>query len=819
MTVAAAAPSPAGARSPSKGLLIWIARVAVSITILGVIFYIVPFEAVLAAARNISPLLWIGSLAAFLAGHAFSAVKWRMLIGGGVSLPSAFRAHLAGLAANLALPGVAGGDVVRAGLVYREADDKARLAVGSFADRILDTIGLAVIAAAGGLIAFSGGDDAPIGNIALIGGLAVAGLVGLFAAAVIADRKLAGSPPSGKIGRLAAKAAAAAAGLARQPGKLAACLAISMAVQSLFVLININLARAAGLDAPVSAWFFAWSGAKIIAIAPISFGGLGVREASMAALMQPFGAPAGQVIAVGLVWQTLLYASGALGALVQLVWKPSMSVTTETLDRPAAATAAAPARRAGLKKPEVVVLGAGPAGVGAGLMLQRSGKANATVLERQDRVGGNSGSFMIDGIHVDFGSHRLHPASEPHILDMIKDAVGEDLLWRPRHGRILLKKRWIHFPLKPVDLILRLPKGFTFALLFDMATKPLRKIQGEVTFKSVLLKGLGPAMSRAFYFPYMKKLWALDPEDLAVTLAQRRISGSSIGKIIGKILRQVPGFKSKKGSGFFYPRKGFGQISEAMRDAAVAEGADFEMGASVKRVEHKDGKITAVVWEQDGKEVRREPAAVWSSLPISHLIRMMDPPAPAHVLEAAQRIKYRGMILIYLVLETDQFTEYDAHYFPELSMPIARMSEPKNYSASTEPKGLTVLCAELPCDPGEELWGKTDDELGDLMRQWLGQHGLPVTAKVRKTLTRRLGFAYPVYDRTFEENFRVMDEWIGSFEGLLTYGRQGLFAHDNTHHALAMAHGAVDCLDFEGNFDKTKWAAYREVFETHVVED
>ena len=60
-----------------------------------------------------------------------------------------------------------------------------------------------------------------------------------------------------------------------------------------------------------------------------------------------------------------------------------------------------------------------------------------------------------------------------------------------------------------------------------------------------------------------------------------------------------------------------------------------------------------------------------------------------------------AMILVYLVLEQDQFTEYDAHYFPEPSVPISRLSEPKNYSASTEPKGTTVLCAELPCDPGE----------------------------------------------------------------------------------------------------------------------
>ena len=64
-----------------------------------------------------------------------------------------------------------------------------------------------------------------------------------------------------------------------------------------------------------------------------------------------------------------------------------------------------------------------------------------------------------------------------------------------------------------------------------------------------------------------------------------------------------------------------------------------------------------------------------------------------------------------------------------------------------------------------------------------------------------------------------MDQWVESLEGLLTFGRQGLFAHDNTHHALATAHGAVDCLNADGSFDLAKWRDYRRIFETHVVED
>jgi protoporphyrinogen oxidase len=405
-------------------------------------------------------------------------------------------------------------------------------------------------------------------------------------------------------------------------------------------------------------------------------------------------------------------------------------------------------------------------------------------------------------------------------MAMIRDAVGDDLVLRARHGRIRLRERWIHFPLSLPDLLTRLPTSFAAALMRDALCKPLRrKPAGEETFASVLRQGLGPTISEHFYYPYVRKLWALPPEELAVTLARRRVSGSSVGKILAKIMRQAPGFRGKRPRGFFYPRRGFGQISEALRARAEDAGAVFELEAPVSAVEHRDGRVVAVRWQKGGATHRRECDGVWSTLPITALIRFADPAPPSAVVEAAKRIRYRGMILIYLVLDQDRFTEYDAHYFPELAIPIARLSEPKNYSGTREPQGVTVLCAELPSDPGDAWWGLSDEELGMRVRQWLDGVGLTIESPVRRTITRRLAYAYPVYDRGFEANFDVMDRWVAGIQGLLTFGRQGLFAHDNTHHALEMAHAAVDCLRTDGEFDLGRWGRYRERFESHVVED
>jgi protoporphyrinogen oxidase len=475
-----------------------------------------------------------------------------------------------------------------------------------------------------------------------------------------------------------------------------------------------------------------------------------------------------------------------------------------------------------MTQPHIVILGAGPAGLGAAFKLARRGGLQVTVLEQNRHVGGNAGSFQIEGFHADYGSHRLHPSCDPEVLQDINGLLGDDLLDRPRHGRIRLCGRWIHFPLKPVDLALGLPPRFSAGVAADLALKFFKNGDGGdsgETFASVLEKGLGRTICKHFYFPYVQKIWGLRPEELAVTLARRRIAASSLSKMIRKVFAAVARSKTKRGGRFFYPRYGYGQISEAYAEAARESGAEIVLGARVQAVEIEGGTGKTVHYERDGRVVALDVNHVWSTIPITVLAKCLKPAVPAEILQAAEGIHYRAMILVYLVLEQEQFSEFDAHYFPDAAISISRLSEPKNYSNGHGPRNLTVLCAELPCAPDGPEWNQSDDELGRLVCAALEAAGIPVRAPVRRIVTRRLRQAYPIYAQGYEAHFRPLDQWLDRVEGLLTFGRQGLFAHDNTHHALYMAYCAADCLDDTGHFDRDKWEKFRRIFETHVVED
>lgn len=470
-------------------------------------------------------------------------------------------------------------------------------------------------------------------------------------------------------------------------------------------------------------------------------------------------------------------------------------------------------------QPHVVILGAGPAGLGAAYRLARRHVA-VTVLERQPVVGGNAGSFTLAGQRVDYGSHRLHPSCDPQVLADIRALLGDDLLDRPRHGRIRLQGRWIHFPLQPVDLALRLPPRFTAGVALDTARKLVPHHNGHTAdnFATALEASLGPTICRDFYFPYARKIWGRAPEELSVVQAQRRVSANSVGKLARRVLAAAPGQQPQGKRRFFYPRQGYGQISEAYADAATTAGARLELSASVASVARVAMGGYEVRYTREGQPQALKADYVWSTIPVTALAQLLEPPPPAELLAASRALDYRAMLLVYLVLAQPQFTEYDAHYFPGADIPITRLSEPKNYSL----EGLaqsTVLCAELPCDPNGPEWQMSDNELGDLVRDGLTRAGLPIRAPILQVVTRRLRYAYPIYGQGYEAHFERLDGWLSQQPRLLSFGRQGLFAHDNTHHALYMAYCAANCLADDGAFDTRRWQAYRHEFQTHVVED
>lgn len=455
----------------------------------------------------------------------------------------------------------------------------------------------------------------------------------------------------------------------------------------------------------------------------------------------------------------------------------------------------------------IAVVGAGPAGLLAAWHAARAGH-EVVVLDGAEAVGGLAGSFEVAGQRVDLGSHRLHPSTDPALLAELRGLLGDDLQVRPRNGRIAMAGRLLSFPLRTTDLLRSLPRPLAASMAFDAAVAPLRRPRAD-TYAEVVRAGLGPTVERTFYGPYARKLWGVDGSQLSGEVARRRIAAASPLAIARKLLRATDPSKRT----FLYPRRGFGQLSEALADAAVAAGAQVRLGAAVTRLDPRADGVRVSVGDR-----QLDVGQVWSSAPLPALASLVgDVPEPVRV--AAGQLQHRAMVLLYLVVDAPHWSPFDAHYLPDAGVVATRLSEPKRYRDSgDDPPDRTVLCVEIPCAVGDHVWSATADDVAARVVAELDGLGLPPLV-VAAAEVRRVPRLYPVYRPGFETALDAVEGWAAALPGVVTFGRQGLFVADNTHHVMAMGRALASSVSADGRLDEPRWVAERQRFREFVVED
>ncbi len=262
--------------------------------------------------------VWPVSLAAYLLMHLIGIAKWRLLIntaGAGLSFGQAARCYYYGLFGNLFLPSIVGGDVVRAGMALTMTRSVSGLLLGSLVDRTLDIAGLALVAGIGALLlptALDARSRAVFTGVAAL--FAIAGVLALLVARAIPARRL-----PYKLRRRIAAVRHAVRALARRPGRMASALLLGMLLQTLLTVMNAWLGDAVGIRISVVVWLFVWPLAKIAAVVPVTQGGIGVREAAIVALFQPFHVTSAQAMATGLVFEGVVILGGLLSGIIALV--------------------------------------------------------------------------------------------------------------------------------------------------------------------------------------------------------------------------------------------------------------------------------------------------------------------------------------------------------------------------------------------------------------------------------------------------------------------------------------------------------------------
>ncbi|GIU84412.1 MAG: hypothetical protein KatS3mg008_1187 [Acidimicrobiales bacterium] len=462
---------------------------------------------------------------------------------------------------------------------------------------------------------------------------------------------------------------------------------------------------------------------------------------------------------------------------------------------------------------EFVIIGAGPTGLSAAYWLARCGHA-VTVLEASSAVGGLAASFEVGGVRVDHGSHRLHFAVDPRDLTVLREWLGSELQSRTRNGRIFLRGQWFRFPPRPGELLRRLPPAAVWAS--SLGRLAGRRRGRPASFEDEALVRTGEFIWKNVYRPYALKLWGRLGGELSPTLARQRVSTRGTVDLLRKMIPL-----RAHGHRFFYPAGGFGRICEALAEAAASLGAEIVTDARVTSIRTEPRLAVQYVDGRSGAERRVGACMVVSTLPQRSLVELLDLRPPRQVEEALGRLRHRGMVLVYVALSGRPWTNFDAHYVPDNAFLASRISEPINYRSSPhDPADRTVVCFEVPCDPGDAVWDGSSEELVGRIAADVVDLGLPsIAGRLEEVVVRKLSHVYPVQYVGFEDDQWMIETWLASLPGLVQVGRQPFFSGDNTHHCLAMGRSLAEAIDADGRLDKDRWRSCRHSFLSHVVED
>lgn len=302
-------------------LRIWtkpIARIITSLAILSLLLIKLPLADLWNTIRQISFVLWMFCVIAFVSGHLVGVVKWKLLINLKKNiLPFliAIRFYFAGLFANLCLPSIVGGDLIRAGMAIRFSNEKGSVILGSLLDRVIDTTALGIIigvSASISSVTLSAADRKIL--LLFIIFLSVFALCSISIPFIPLSKRI----PK-RINEKIVRIQNILLHLIRNPQRAVTALGLALLIQSGFVLLNTMLGMACGIHIPLSGWFLVWPMAKFSAMIPISMGGLGVREVTLAVLLGRFGVDFTSSVGLGLLWQSILFAGGSIGGILYLI--------------------------------------------------------------------------------------------------------------------------------------------------------------------------------------------------------------------------------------------------------------------------------------------------------------------------------------------------------------------------------------------------------------------------------------------------------------------------------------------------------------------
>lgn len=427
---------------------------------------------------------------------------------------------------------------------------------------------------------------------------------------------------------------------------------------------------------------------------------------------------------------------------------------------------------------EYVVLGAGIAGLAAAYELQRRGY-QVTLVEQKAEVGGLARTFNFDGFRFDLGAHRFH-TGDPALVTWLQQLLQDDLLVVPRKSRVYVDEQFVDYPLRLRETLSAFSLTETTQMVASYTWAQIRRAEhGDYSFEDWIVNRFGAEMYKRFFRPYAEKVWGVPGHQLSADWAAERIGIPSFAEAMIHATGSTDTSKPATIIRFYYPRYGFGMVTEALVAGVAAAGGRICLNYKAVDVEpHDDGFVVTLQNHQTGSTERVEAGHVISTIPIDALLQLMP---VAERVRSQFQLDFRGLLLVFLALDRERVTSDTWTYFPGPEVLFSRTYEPKNWSANMVPgEDVTSLGLEIFATPSEPVWDWPDAKLVGEIIQQLEELDWIRPQDVLHSHVVRVPNGYPLFRTGYRARLAAVHRALSQWPRLHLLGRTGAFRYMNS---------------------------------------
>jgi protoporphyrinogen oxidase len=460
-----------------------------------------------------------------------------------------------------------------------------------------------------------------------------------------------------------------------------------------------------------------------------------------------------------------------------------------------------------------LIIGAGPAGLTAAYELAKHG-VKPLVVEKGDKVGGISRTETYKGYRFDIGGHRFF-TKVGEVEALWHEILGDDFIQTPRLSRIFYGGKFYPYPIKIVPTLLNLGPVESARILGSYLKAHLVPHPDPQNLEEWVTNRFGDRLYQTFFKTYTEKVWGIPCTEIRADWAAQRIKGLSVKQAL---LQALTGRSNETSliDTFQYPRHGPGMMWERCTEHVERMGGDVRMETEAIRISHDGTRVQSVTIRDDVGERALPVEHVVNSMPITHLIRRLDPAPPEEVRRAAEGLSYRDFLIVSLVIDREHIFPDNWIYIHSPEVQVGRIQNFKNWSPEMIPdQTKTCLGMEYFCNRGDDLWSMENEDLIRLASREYERIGLGKASEVEDGTVIRQPMAYPVYDGTYKKNLDVIQAYLDGFENLQTTGRAGMHRYNNQDHSMLTALLAVKNILGESHdlWDVNVERSYHEAFQ------